>query len=38
MADYICIQALKDKDDIEDFIKDFELHTGMNIHMRRRSK
>ena len=38
MADYICIQALKDKDDIEVFIKDFELHTGMNIHMRRRSK
>ena len=38
MADYICMQALKDKDDIEVFIKDFELHTGMKIHMRERSK
>ncbi len=38
MADYICMQALKDKDDIEVFIKDFELHTGMKIRMRERSR
>ena len=38
MADYICMQALKDKDDIEIFIKDFELHTGMKIRMRERSR
>ena len=38
MADYICMKALKDKDDIEIFIKDFELHTGMKIRMRERSR
>ena len=38
MADYICMKALKDKDDIEVFIKDFELHTGMKIRMRERSR
>ena len=38
MADYICMQALKDKDDIEVFIKDLELHTGMKIRMRERSR
>lgn len=38
MADYICMQALRDKDDIEVFIKDFEQHTGMKIRMRERSR
>ena len=32
------LQALKDKDDIEVFIKDLELHTGMKIRMRERSR
>ena len=38
MADYICMKALKDKDDIEVFIKDFERHTGLKIRMRERSR
>lgn len=38
MADYICMKALKDKDDIEVFIKDFELHTGLKIRMRGRAR
>ena len=37
-ADYICLRALEDKDDIEVFIKQFELHTGRKISMRSRSK
>ena len=36
LADYICIRALEHRDDIDLFIKQYELHTGMNIHMRRR--
>ena len=38
MADYICMKALRDKDDFEIFIKDFELHTRMKIRMRERSR
>lgn len=36
MADYICIKALKDHDDVHQFIKDFERHTGIKIAMRNR--
>lgn len=36
LADYICIHALLDKDDIEVFISDYEKHTGSKIGMRER--
>jgi hypothetical protein len=36
LADYICIHALRDKDDIEVFISDYEKHTGSKIGMRER--
>lgn len=36
-ADYICIQALKDKDNIYSFIEDFEKYTGKKIGIKNRS-
>lgn len=33
-ADYIVINALKDQDDIYQFIEDFQKYTGMKIEMR----
>jgi hypothetical protein len=36
LADYICIHAILDKDDIEVFISDYEKHTGFKIGMRER--
>jgi hypothetical protein len=36
LADYICIHALLDKDDISDFISDFEKHTDSKIGIRKR--
>lgn len=36
LADYICIHALLDKDDIGVFIEDFEKHTESRIGMRDR--
>jgi len=36
LADYICIHALLDKDEISLFINDFEKHTGSKIGMRER--
>lgn len=36
LADYICIHALFDKDDIFEFIEDFEKHTDLKIGMRER--
>lgn len=36
LADYICIHALLDHDDIAVFISDFEKHTDSKIEMRER--
>lgn len=36
LADYICLHALLDQDDIYQFISDFELHTESKIGMRNR--
>ncbi len=39
LADYICMCALRDEDDIFQFITDFELHTESKLGMRdRKSK
>lgn len=36
LADYICLHALLDQDDIHQFISDFELHTEFKIGIRNR--
>jgi AICAR transformylase/IMP cyclohydrolase PurH len=36
LADYICIHALLDQDDINEFIKDFEKHTEFKLAIRGR--
>ncbi|MBD5452507.1 MAG: hypothetical protein HDR25_07700 [Lachnospiraceae bacterium] len=36
LADYICLHALLDQDDIYQFISDFELHTESKIGIRNR--
>lgn len=36
LADYICLHALLDQDDIHQFISDFEQHTETKIGIRNR--
>ncbi len=38
IADYICIRALLDGDDISEFIRDFEKHTEYKISMRNKKR